>query len=67
MSDVTPAHRTSSAESATRLNSRYSTRFSSCSSPTGPITVSPQDTQIVQSWLDLDDFLPGFTPSGRQL
>ena len=27
--------------------------------------VSRQETQIVQSSLNLDDFLPGFTPSGR--
>ena len=41
-------------------SSRYSTRFSRCSSATGPITASRQERQIVQSWLDLDDFLPGF-------
>ena len=50
-----------------RHNSRYSTRCSRYSSPTGPVMVSRQERQIVQSWLDLDDFLPGFTSPLRGL
>ena len=37
------------------------------SSPTGPITASRQERQIVQSWLDLDDFLPRFASPLRSL
>ena len=32
-------------------------RFSRYSSPTGPVMASRQERQLVQSWLDLDDFL----------
>ena len=47
-------------------NSRCWTRFSRYSSTTGPITPSRQERQIVQSQLDLDDFLPRFmSPLGR--
>ena len=48
-------------------NSRYSTRFSRNSSTTHAITASRQERQIVQSWLDLDDSLPGFTSPLRGL
>ncbi len=48
-------------------NSRYSTQFSRYSSTTAPITGSRQERQIVQSWLDLDDFLPAFTSLLKEL
>ena len=48
-------------------NVRYLTRFVRYSSTTGPITVSRQEWQIAQSKLNLDDFLPGFTPSQAHL
>ena len=41
-------------------NACYLTRFSRNSSTTGSITASRQERQIVQSWLNLDDFLPRF-------
>ena len=55
------------AASTVPPDSRYSTRFSRCSSTTDPITASRQERQIVQSWLDLDDFLPGFASPLRGL
>ena len=48
-------------------NSRYSTRFFRYLSPTGPVMVSRQERQIVQSELNLDDFLPRFTSPLRGL
>ena len=48
-------------------NSRCSPRFSRYSSPMGAIRASRQEWQIVQSSLDLGDFLPGFTSPLRQL
>ncbi len=36
-----------------------------CSSMTGPSSTSRQERQIMQSSLNLDDFLPGLTPSVR--
>ena len=55
------------AASMVPQDSRYSTRFSRYSSTTGPGMVSRQERQIVQSWLDLDDSLPGFTSPLRGL
>ena len=49
------------AASTVPANARYSTGFSRFSSTIGPIMTSRQEGQIVQSWLHLDDFLPGFT------
>ena len=48
-------------------NARHLNRFSRYLSTTGPITVSRQERQIVQSCKTLDDSLPGFTPSWRHL
>ena len=56
-----PAPAMRRAASMVPPNSRHLNRLSRYSSTTGPITVSRQERQIVQSWLDLDDFLPRIT------
>ena len=50
-----------------RLNAVHLMQFSGYFSTADPDIIQRQERQIVQSCMNLDDSLPGFTPSGRHL